>query len=150
MRNVDHHAQPVHLQNNLLAEIREAVVVLNLGVVDVAGGVGPFIGVRPRERHVAHAQAVVIAQQVHVVLDRVSAFDAHERGQFVLAVGALDVGDGKGHHHAVGMMRRLLVDRVDQIEGVAGEMALIGLGVDPDGEKFRAQIAAGEPYRELR
>ena len=142
VRDVDHHAQAVHLEHNLLAEIGEAVVVLDLGVVDVAGGVGPFVGVRPGERHVAHAEPVVIAQQVHVVLDRVAAFDAHERGEFVLAMGALDVGHGEGHHHAVGMMRRLLVDGIDEIERVAGEVALVSIGVDPDGKELRAEVAA--------
>ena len=80
------------------------------------------------ERHVAHAEAVVVAQQADVVLDGVPAFDAHQRRQFVFLVGALDIGDGKGHHHAVGMSRGLLVNRVDQIEGMLGEMALIGCG----------------------
>ena len=40
------------------------------------------------------------------------------------------------------MPRRLLVDRIDQIERVLREVALIGLRVDPDGEELRAQIAA--------
>lgn len=79
---------------------------------------------------------------MHVVFDGVSALDAHESGQFVFTVGALDVGDGKSHHHAVGMMCRLLVNRVDQIESVLHKMALIGHGVDPDGEKLRPEIAA--------
>ena len=84
---------------------------------------------------------------MHVILDGVSAFDPHERGEFVLAVGAFDVGDREGHHHAVGMARRLLVDGIDQIEGVVREVALIGFRVDPDGEEFRAEISARELCR---
>ena len=117
-------------------------MVLDLGVVDIARGIGPFVGVRPGERHVAHAEPVVIAQQVHVVLDRVAAFDAHKRGEFVFLVGALDIGHGKGHHHAVGMTRGLLIDRIDEIECVAGEVALVSIGVYPDGEELRPQTAA--------
>ncbi len=56
-------------------------------------------------------------------------------------MGALDVVDRKGHHHAVGMTRGLFVNRIDQIEGVLGEVTLIGFGIDPDGKKLRAQIA---------
>jgi hypothetical protein len=57
-------------------------------------------------------------------------------------VRALDVGHGKGHHHAVRMPRRLLIDRVDQIECMSGEVALVGLRFHPDGEELRAEIAA--------
>ena len=117
-------------------------MVLNFRVVDVAGGIRPLVRVRPGERHIAHAEAVIIAQQVHVVLDRVAAFDAHERGELVFLVGALDIGHGKGHHHAVRMVRGLLVDRVDEIECVSGEVALVGLGIYPDGKELGAQIAA--------
>ena len=106
------------------------------------GGIGPFVGVRPGERHVAHAQAVVVAQQVDIVLDRVPALDPHQRGEFVLLVGALDVGCGESHHHAVGMPRGLLVDGIDQIESVLGEVALVGLWFHPDREEFGAQISA--------
>src|SRR5207245_11686140 len=102
VRDIDHHAEAVHLEHNLLAELGEAVVMLNLWVVDVAGGVRPLIGVRPGKRHVAYAEAVVVAQQTHVVFNRVPAFDAHQGGEFVFAVGALDVGHGKGHNPAHG------------------------------------------------
>ncbi len=128
--------------HHLFAEISKAVVMLNLGIVDVAGGVRPLVGIRPGKRHVAHAETVVIAQQVHVVLNGVAAFDAHQSGEFVLFVGALDIGHGKRHHHAIGMPRRLLVDGVDQIESVPGEVALVGFGIYPDGKELRAQIAA--------
>ncbi len=39
------------------------------------------------------------------------------------------------------MPRRLLIDRINQIESMLGEVALIRVRVDPDGEKFCAQIA---------
>ena len=79
---------------------------------------------------------------MHVIFDGVSTFNPHQRSQFVLAVCALDIGGGEGHHHAIGMMRRLFIDRVDQIEAVLCVIALVGLGIDPDGKEFRSQIAA--------
>ena len=116
--------------------------MLHLRIVDIAGGIRPLVRVRPRQRHVTHAQAVVVAQQMNVILDRVPALDSHQRGQFVLAVRAFDVRRRERHHHAVRMPRRLLVNRIDQIERVLGEMPLVGLRIHPDGKEFRAQISA--------
>jgi hypothetical protein len=39
------------------------------------------------------------------------------------------------------MMGRLFVHRIDEVERVAGEVALVGFRVDPDGKKFGAEIA---------
>ncbi len=142
VRNVDHHAEAVHLEHDLLTEIGKAVVVLHFRVVDVARGIGPLVGVRPRKCHVTHAEAIVITQHVHIVLDRVPTFNAHERGELVLAVSALDVGDRESHHHAIGMVRRLLINRINQIESVLGEMALVRLWLNPYGEKFRTEISS--------
>ncbi len=61
---------------------------------------------------------------------------------FFCFVGVLDVFDGERHHHAVGMMRCLLVHGIDQIEGVLGKVSLIGFRINPDGEKFRTQVAS--------
>ena len=148
VRDIDQHAEAVHLEDDLLAAVREAVVVLDLGIVDVTGRVGPFVGVRPAQGHVAHAEAVEIAQHANVVFDGVSAFDPQERGQFVLAVGALDVGDTERHHHAVGMAGRLLVDGIDEIERVAGEVALVGFRFHPDGKELGAQGCRLWPCRD--
>ena len=95
---VDHHSQAVHFKDNLFAKISETVMVLDSWIGDVARGVGPFIGVGPTQSHVAHAQAVVVTQQVHVIFDGVSAFDSHERGQFFLLVRMFDVSHGERHH----------------------------------------------------
>ncbi len=70
-----------------------------------------------------------------------AAFNAEQGGELVLAVGALDVVDTEGHHHAVGMAGGLLVDRIDEIERVAGEMALVGFRLHPDGKELGAEIA---------
>ena len=94
----------------MLAEIRQPVVVLDLGIVDVAGRIGPLIGIRPGQRHIAHAQPVEIAQQTDVILNRVAALDSQQRSKLLLFVGALNIVDGVCHHHAVGMARRLLVN----------------------------------------
>ena len=104
--DVDHHAEAVHLADDILAEGGEAVVVGTLGSVDVALGVGPAVGVEVGEGHVADAEGVVVAQEAKGVLDGVAAFDAHEGGDLVFAVGAHDVGGGGGEDEVVGVGRR--------------------------------------------
>src|SRR5208282_534932 len=101
VRDIHQHAQAVHLPHHLHAEIGEAIVVLDVGIVDVAGGIGPVGGLVVGQRHVADTQAVVIAQQAEAVVDGVSALDAHQHRQLVLLVGAHDVVGGEGHHHAI-------------------------------------------------
>jgi hypothetical protein len=116
--------------------------MLNFGIVDVAGGVGPLVGIRPAQRHVAHTETIEIAQQVNVILDGMPALDAHQGSELFLLVGALDLLDGIGHHHAIGMTRRLLVDRIDQVQCMLREVSSVGCGIDPDGEELRSQISA--------
>ncbi len=97
--------------------------------------------VRPGKGHVADAEAVVIAQQAEAILDRVAALDAHQRGELVITVRGEDVGGREGHLHLVGMLRGLLVDGVDQFQRAFGILALVEIGLDPDGEELRAEIA---------
>ena len=80
--DVDHHAKSVHLLHDLFAEGGEAVVVVDFFVFDVAGGVGPVVGVGPGEGHVTDAEAVVVAEKTERVFDGVAAFDAHEDAEF--------------------------------------------------------------------
>ena len=79
---------------------------------------------------------------MHVVFDGVAAFDSHKRGKFVFAMSALNVRDGKSHHHLIRMTRGLLIHGVNQIERVLCKMALIGFGIYPDGEELCPEIAA--------
>ena len=72
MREVDQHAEPVHLAHDLLTEGCETVMPRG----HHRRGVGP-IGVRVvRERHVTHAEIVVGAQRAERVLDAVAPFHA--------------------------------------------------------------------------
>src|SRR2546427_12258918 len=115
--------------------------MLTFVVVDVAGRISPLVGVRPTQSHIADAEPVKIAQKMNVVLDRVTAFNSHERGKFLVFVGTRDISDRERHYHAIRMPGGLLVDRIDEIERVLGEVALIGCGFDPDGKELGAQVA---------
>ena len=141
MRNIHHHAHAVHFEHHLLAEIGEPVVVRDFGIVDVAGRVGPLVGIRPAQGHVANAQPVVVAEQMNVIFDRVAAFDSHQCCQLLLFVCALNVVYRECHHHAVRVARRLFIHRIDHVEGGFGEMPAGCFGVGPDRKEFRAQVA---------
>jgi hypothetical protein len=39
------------------------------------------------------------------------------------------------------MTRGLFINGIDEIEGVLGEVTLIGFWIDPDGKELRAQVA---------
>jgi hypothetical protein len=71
----------------------------------------------------------------------VAALDAHQRGELVVAMRGDDVGGREGHPHLVGMLRRLLVDGVDQLQRPPGVMIFVEVGLDPDGEELRAEVA---------
>ena len=101
VREVDQHAQPVHLAHHLAAERREPAVRRRVG--RRVGPVGvPAVG----ERHVAHAELVVGAQRAEAVLDRLAALHAQERGDLALLPGALDVGGAGGEEERVRDRRR--------------------------------------------
>ena len=142
VRDIDHHAEAVHLLNDLFAEGCESVVVGDGGVVDVAGGVGPVVGVGPGEGHVADAETVVVAQEAEVVLDGVAALDAHQDGELSALVCGEDLVGGEAELQLVGGFADLLKCAVDEREGaVRGLFRGVLAGVDPDGEELCVEVA---------
>ena len=91
MRDVDHHAEPVHLADDILPERGEAVVGRFVG-----RGIGPVVVLVVREGHVPDAERGVDAQQPHVVVDHVATFHAHERGDLVIGRGLPHFGRRAG------------------------------------------------------
>ena len=75
VRDVDHHAEAIHLANDFFAERREAAAAR-----DVGPRIGPVERVGVGERHVAGAQLVKLAQDGDRVFDRVAPFHADQRG----------------------------------------------------------------------
>ena len=141
MRDVDCHPQPIHLVHHILAEIAEAILrVLHLRVVHVARRIRPAIRIRPRQRHIPHAQPVVVAQQPQRALDRVPALNPHQRRQLVFPMSPLDILRRVSHHHLVRMFRRRLMHAVDQFQRSSRIMPLIQLRLNPDRKELRAQI----------
>ena len=140
--DVDHHAQAIHLIDNIFAEFGEALFGVGHGlVVDVAGAVGPTVGVGPGEGHVADAEGIVLAQQGNRVFDGVTALNAHEHCEFVRAVRVLNAVGRGDKHELVRVLSDLLLDGVNEFEGSAGVLAFIEGGLDPDGEELGAEVA---------
>jgi hypothetical protein len=86
VRDVDEHAEAVHLPDQFLADLGQAVV---LG--PIRGGVGPLDVVPVGQRHVAAAELVEDAQRRRGLLDHVAALDADQRCDPAAPVDPFDV-----------------------------------------------------------
>ena len=101
VRDVDQHAEPVHLAHHLAPERRQPAVRRGVG-----RRIGPVVVLAMRERHVADAERVVGAQRAEAVLERLAVLHAEERGDLALLTGALDVGGACGEEERVRDRRR--------------------------------------------
>jgi hypothetical protein len=136
VREIHQHPDPVHLVDDLLAELRQTPVA----------GRRVHRGVRPggvavvRQRHVAHAQAVVHAQQREGILDRVSALRAQHPADPAGRLGRADVR-GRGREcERVRITRDHATRDVDLLELGAREVRLrLARGVH--GPEYRADAA---------
>ena len=96
VRQVHHHAQPVHLAHHVFAEGREPIHVRR----HHGGGVGPLEMHVVRQRHVAHAEVVIGAQQRQGVFDGVATFNAEHAGNLAGLAGLTNViGSGCQREH---------------------------------------------------
>src|SRR5262249_34716729 len=76
-----------------------------------------------------------------IVLDRMPALDAHESRQLVLAVRTLNVGGRESHRHFVGMLRSLLIYRINQCQRPMSVLALEFFGLNPDRKELGSQVS---------
>ncbi len=116
VRDVDQDAEPVHLRDDLLAELAHAAV-LGLGVAEVLARrrrVGDVVVPAVRERDVARAELVVGLEQREVAADDVAVLDADRGDELAARVDALDVVRGVGQ---LDLLRaELLRQPVDRLE----------------------------------
>ena len=130
-----------------LPKAGEAVVMLDALLGHVAGGIRPVVGVGVRQRHVADAQGVIVAQQAQAVLDRVAALNAHQRRDLAAAVRLLDILDAGGEHEIVGIfVDDVVLHRVDHLQSPVG--GVVPLDVPRghiNGEELRGDAAFLQP-----
>src|SRR5882724_4288037 len=140
VRNVHEHPLPVHFADHFLAEIRQAIMRRL-----VRRRVCPLVIVEMRQRHVAHAQARVIADHVNVVADHVAAFHAHENSNLALRVGAADLLRGGGQHQVLAMLLDVLTDDINLVESLLYRRWPENSPGNENGEKLSVQAAFAHP-----
>ena len=139
VRNVDHHAQAVHLPDHRAAAVVQAVP-LRRGAAGVGVVVGPVVRGQLRG---AQAQAVQVAQHAQVAVQIEAAFEIQHRRDLAGPVDALDVGGVERQLDRVAGSPASCVEReVDQAERLLGFEALrvVVLG-DEDGEEHGVEAA---------
>ena len=113
MRDVDHHAKPVHLADYLLAKRRESIPAPD--TVALAGvGIGELTVPVVRQRHVAPAAFVELADVGDVCADREAILDADENGLAAAGVNGARLRSGCRQSYAC--RRELLGQTMDRIE----------------------------------
>ena len=109
VRDVDQHAEPVQLADDVLAEIGQAVVLRR-----VAGRVAPVGVDAVRQRQVADAEALVVAQDGEAVVDHVPAFHPHQRRELAGLVRRAHLGRRGRQHDLVRVLLGEAADVIDQ------------------------------------
>ena len=88
VRYINHHSQPIHLADDLFPKVVQAARLANR----ISGRAGPTRADAPRRRHIAHAQIVIALNVRDTLVDRIAAFQSHQRRDFAARRRAADVG----------------------------------------------------------
>ncbi len=74
-----------------------------------------------RQRHVADAHLVIVAQQTWRIFDGVAAFDAKQAGDFVLTMSAFDIGGRQREREILRVaVKNIGVNGVDHLQCAVG------------------------------
>src|ERR1051325_10969443 len=88
-------------------------------------GIGPVVGVVPRECHVANAETVELAQCRQGILDGVTTFDSHQRRDLSLPLRATNIGGGGRDHQIPRMALDCSINRVDHVQSATRGSAML-------------------------
>ncbi len=138
VRQVDEHADPLHLGHHALARRAQPVVHGRVG-----RRVGPGHVRVVRERHVPHAERAHRAERAEGSADRVAALHAEERGDAAGRDDALDVVRGHGEREPVRVRGDEAAHHVDLLDGGAHGIHA-GQVRHPHGPELRRDPAARE------
>jgi hypothetical protein len=100
VREIDEHAEPVHLADDAIAEGSQPAVLRR-----IERGVGPIERDVVRQRHVPNAQIVVRPKGTERVLDCVAAFEAKKRSELPLLEVVADVVGAQRQREPIGILR---------------------------------------------
>src|SRR5205085_9151568 len=138
MRDINHHAEAIHLADNTLAEIVKAARSSNI----IAARTSPASRNAPRGRHVAHAHLVVTLYILQSLVNRVAAFQSHQSRELSFSSNATNVWCCRRKLPSVGMFFYHLAHGCNLIVRATDcALALIAvkLRLDPDGEELSVQ-----------
>ena len=141
VREVDQHAEPVHLAHHLLAEAGETAVLGRVG-----RRVGPVGVLGMGERHVTRARHVELAQGGERVVDRMPPLHADQRGDAPGLVDAHHVVRRERQLEGVGIALGQPVDVVDLLHHRLDGVRPLDLDRDVD----RPELAAEPPLTQAR
>ena len=142
MRNIDQHAEPVHLRD------QAAAFLVDAGPFDSAAHAGVRVGVGHLARKLdhAHAEAIPEPQDVDIAFLIEPGFDAEHDGELAAGHDAPHVGGSERELHLVAMRFQRPVERLDQTSGLfhRGVIGVVPVGRDVfDDEVDAAGAGAG-------
>ena len=142
MRDVNHHAQAVHLADDREAAFVQAVP-LRHGAAGIGVVAGPVVG---GELHGAHAQAVHLANHGWVAIQIEAAFDIEHGRDFSSRMNALDLRGVAGDFDAAAIALDLFDGGIQHAQRLSGLQAG-GIVVfrHEDGKEERSQTAFAGP-----
>src|SRR5207248_843780 len=138
VRDVDHHTQPIHLANYLLTEIVKAARLPNL----VTRRSGPAGAHAPGAGHVSHTQLVIAPDVLNLVIDRIAALQAHQRGNLSSRGNPSNVIGRRGKFPRLWMLRGQIAHGFDlniRPRRCARATTAKQLRLDPDGKELRIE-----------
>ena len=141
VRQVDEHAEALHLRHDLAAEVRQAAAVRLVG-----RGVGPADVVVVRQRHVADAKGVQRAEHAERAVDAVAALRAEQGGDLARLERRLHVVGGQRELEAARVGGDHPVHHVDLLEDRRHGRVAREAGRDVD----RPELAADPALHQAR
>jgi hypothetical protein len=158
VREVDDHADAVHLGDDLLAKLAEADArgvgraALVLGEALVDAGLGPGDGAGVGERHVGDAHLLELTEERERAVEDVAALEADEGGDFASLPGGGGVGGGAAEAGLVGVDFGDALDQIDLLQDSFGGL-LERMAGHPGGPELALDTAlahAGEIGVEMK
>src|SRR5205085_69835 len=109
----------------------------------------PICAHTPRHGHVTHAKLVILFDILQTLVQSVSAFQAHQRGELSFGNSTTNVCGSSGKLPSVWMLSDQLLHRpylvICALDGDR-PTAAVNLRVDPDGEELRVQSALAHSH----
>ena len=139
MAEIHQHADTLHFAHHILAEIGQPAM---LGLVRSA--VRPFERLGMRQREIARAEVIHLAQHAQAAIDGTAALHPHQRGDLALLQGRFDIGGTGRQHHVIGIARHQTLEHVDLLQREHDSLGLRQVRIDIDRPELRPDLALAQ------